>query len=252
MVRMLKSSGCDRDTIQAVKFFQCQVCAETAKEEKPAVTKPPRPAHQERFNFELLADVFEIHDSAGNRHSILHCGHRHQDQVPCCWPCANMINRTWLSWAGAPDYFVYDQGVHNRGKVAHLLTSHGSVIWQTAARAPFQLGIGERHGGLLKEIMRRVIHEGRLHGAEDIAALCSEAAKIKNNLLNHAGYTPSQWVMGFLPEGKTSIFSSDFDENIGVHQNLVTLEEEDGSQDKFQTQESLAQEHPYARSISTR
>lgn len=102
-----------------------------------------------------------------------------------------MINTTWLSWAGAPEYFVCDQGVHNRGKVAHLLEAHGTIIRQTVARAPFQLGVGERHGGLLKEIMKRVIHERQNQGADDIAVLCSEAAKVKNSLLNHAGYTPS-------------------------------------------------------------
>ena len=252
MTRMLKASGSDRDVIQAVKFFQCQVCAETAKEEKPAVTKPPRPAHQQRFNFEVSADVFEIHDAAGARHSILSlvdvatkfhvAGRVSGGGVPSSKNCAQMINTTRLSWAGAPDYFVCDQGVHNKGRVAHLLSSHGTTIRQTAARAPFQLGVGERHGGLLKEIMKRVIHERQLQGAEDIAALCSEAAKVKNNLLNHAGYTPSQWVMGFMPEDKTSIFSCDFDENMGVHQNLVSMEEdESGSQDVFQKQLLLRQ-----------
>lgn len=71
MTRMLKASGSDRDVIQAVKFFQCQVCAEIAKEEKANVTKPPRPAYQQCFNFEVSADVLEVHDAAGARHSIL-------------------------------------------------------------------------------------------------------------------------------------------------------------------------------------
>jgi hypothetical protein len=252
MTRMLKASGSDRDVIQAVKFFQCQVCAETAKEEKANVTKPPRPAHQQRFNFEVSADVFEVHDAAGARHSVLSlvdvatkfhvAGRVGGGGVPSSRICAQMINTTWLSWAGAPDYFVCDQGVHNRGKVAHLLEAHGTTIRQTAARAPFQLGVGERHGGLLKEIMKRVIHERQLQGADDIAALCSEAAKVKNSLLNHAGYTPSQWVMGFMPEDKTSIFSCDFDENMGVHQNLVSMEEDErGPQDVFQKQLLLRQ-----------
>ena len=104
MTRMLKASGSDRDVIQAVKFFQCQVCAETAKEEKPAVTKPPRPAHQQRFNFEVSADVFEIHDAAGARHSILSlvdvatkfhvAGRVSGGGVPSSKNCAQMINTT--------------------------------------------------------------------------------------------------------------------------------------------------------------
>ena len=73
----------------------------------------------------------------------------------------------------------------------------GTTIRQTGARAPHQLGVGERHGGLLKEIMKRAIHERQIKGVEDIAALCSESARVKNLFINQHGYSPSQWVMGY-------------------------------------------------------
>ena len=94
--------------------------------------------------------------------------------------CADAINASWLSWAGLPTYFTADQGVHNRGKVVALLTGHGSIIRHTGA--PYQLGTGERHGGLLKDILKRAIHERQISGADNIAALVSECARIKNHL----------------------------------------------------------------------
>eukprot|EP00913_Durusdinium_trenchii_P018068 g16978.t1 len=204
----------------------------------------PWPAHQMHFNYELSADVFEIHDCEHHRHSVLSlvdlATHFHVavrvagGGTPSSKACADALNASWLSWAGAPTYFVADQGVRNKGKVSHLLTTHGTTIRQTGARAPHQLGVGERHGGLLKEIMRRVIHERRIHGAEEISALCSEAARVKNTLLNQHGYSPSQWVMGYQPGDVTSLANNDPNEQLGNHQ--VLIDAEDGAQDIYAKQ----------------
>ena len=242
--RMLIASAADKDVVDAVKFFQCQVCKELQKDEQPRATKELRPSSQIHFNYELSADVFEIHDCLHHRHSVLSlvdlATHFHVavrvggGGTPSSKVCADALNHSWLSWAGAPTFFVADQGVHNRGKVAHLLTLLGTVIRQTGARAPHQLGVGERHGGLLKGIMKRAIHERQLHGAEDISALCSESARVKNLFMNQHGYSPSQWVMGFQPLDITSMANQDPEGHLGLHQSLVDAEE--GAQDTFTRQ----------------
>ena len=247
LIRMLRASAADRDVLQAAQHFQCQTCQETAKEQDPAVARPMKPSFQQVFNYELAADVFEIHDSEDRRHSILSMvdmsTHFHVavrvggGGVPGSKVCADAFNVAWFSWAGAPKYLVVDQGVHHKGKVAALMLAHGTQIRQVAARAPFQLGTAERHGGLLKQIMKRAIHDRQIHGADMIAALCSEAARVKNTLLNNGGYSPSQWVMGFQPEDPTSLLNGDFESNIGVHQNIVDVESgELGTQDRFMLQ----------------
>ena len=138
-----------------------------------------------------------------------------------------------MSWAGPPKYFCCDQGVHNSGRVAALLmASPRHRIGKTGARAPFQLGTGERHGGLLK----RAIHDRQLHGADTIAALCSESCRCKNVLINHGGYSPAQWVLGYTPEDVTSLSSNDPDERLGTHQALVDMEEEKTPQEQFMMQ----------------
>ena len=133
-----------------------------------------------------------------------------------------------------------DQGVHNRGKVAHLLTTLGTTIRFTAARAPHQLGIGERHGGIIKQMLKRIIHERQLVGEEDISIACSESASVKNGLLNAAGFTPQQWVMGFQPEDRTSL--ENFDDNIGVHQGIADQDDPElGPFDRYQKQSLIRQ-----------
>ena len=126
---------------------------------------------------------------------------------------------------------------HNRGKVVALLNGHGSIVRHTGVRAPYQLGTGERHGGLLKDILKRAIHERQISGADNIAALVSECARIKNHLCNQNGYAPVQWVLGYIPVDNTSMIDGAFCENLGVHQTIADVEVgEEGAQDIFQKQ----------------
>ena len=39
-----------------------------------------------------------------------------------------------------------------------MLRANGVKIRQTGVQSPFQLGLGERHGGLIKEVVSRAIH----------------------------------------------------------------------------------------------
>ena len=71
LVRMLRSSASDADVVKAAKHFQCQTCQETEKDKDPAVVRPTRPSFQQKFNFEVSLDVFEVHDCQGGRHAVL-------------------------------------------------------------------------------------------------------------------------------------------------------------------------------------
>ena len=245
LVRMLKSSLAKKEVIDAAQHFRCQSCDEVKSDERPRTTRPMNPAHQIRFNDELAVDVFEIVDVKGSRHSILSmvdmATHYHvavrvcPGGTPSSKVCAEAINNSWLSWAGAPRAFVCDQGVHNRGRVAAMLQSQGTEIRRTGARAPHQLGTAERHGGMLKEMLKRSIHDRQLFGSQVIAALCSECARAKNVLINHSGYSPAQWVLGHTPEDLTSLGSQDPETHLGVHQGLVDAEEKT-AQEQFMMQ----------------
>ena len=235
LVRMLRLSMCEKEVIEAAQHFRCQSCDEMKSDERPRSVRPVNPCHQIKFNDELAADVFEIVDVKGARHSILSlvdmATHYHvavrvaPGGTPPSKICAEAINSSWLSWAGAPRAFTSDQGVHNRGRVAALLQSQGTELRRTGTRAPHQLGTAERHGGLLKEMLKRAVHDRQLFGASVIAALCSECARAKNVLINNQGFSPAQWVLGHTPEDLSSLASQDPENNLGVHQGLVDAEE---------------------------
>ena len=245
MSRMLKSSMVEKEVLDALPYFRCQTCLETKKDEKPRVVRPTRTGAENKFNFEISADCFEVHDASGGRHTILSlidmATHYHLAArvsgggVPSSRLCAEMLNNIWLIPFGAPTRFVCDQGVHNRGRVQALLQAHGAEIRRVGVRAPYQLGTGERHGGMLKQIMHKAIHDRQMAGADMISALCAEACRTKNTLVNHGGYSPMQWVLGHLPDDLTSLLSHQGEEHLGVHQNVVN-QEEDNQQEAFMKQ----------------
>ena len=245
LIRMLKASMAKKEAIEAAKHFRCSCCEELKKDEEPRVARPTRPEAQLKFNQEVSVDVLEIHDAQGGRHSILSmvdiATHYHvavrvaPGGTPSSKVCAEAMNLSWFTPFGAPRVMVSDQGVHNSGKVNALLQAHGVEVRKVGVRAPFQLGLGERHGGLLKDVMKRSIHNGQLQGAEAISSLRAEATRAKNNLINLGGYSPVQWVLGHTPDDLTSLMSHDVEEHLGVHQSLVD-EEEKPSQEKFMMQ----------------
>ena len=232
MMRVLRSAGTAPEVVSACRSFRCQACLERKRPPPPSsvATAPPY-----KFNHQLSCDAFEIVDSAGAKHTVLslvdlgtkfHVAGRVSDGgTPSSKVCADFINLSWFAWAGAPKYFVCDQGVHNRGKVASLMRSFGVEIRLAGRQAPWQIGRTERHGGILKSMLKRVMTAQQVSGESDVAAAISYCTQTKNNCYNHDGYVPAQWVLGKIPPDISSLTEDTETEALGVHQDIV---EEDG------------------------
>ena len=156
LIRLLRASMADKKVITAAQHFRRPSCDEVKKVEQPRETRPLRPDHQLRFNYEVSIDVFEVHDSRGGRHAILSMvdmATRYHIAVrvggggtPSSHVCAEALNLAWITPFGAPTVLVSDQGVHNRGKLNSLLQGHGVEVRRTGVQAAFQLGTGECPG----------------------------------------------------------------------------------------------------------
>ena len=80
------------------------------------------------------------------------------------------------------------------------LAQHGVLIRQAGVESPEQIGRDERHGGLFKAVLKRMITAVR--GFDDLKKIAiAEAVSSKNNLSRNGGFSPSQWVFGTLPRG---------------------------------------------------
>ncbi|OLP82755.1 Ribosomal RNA large subunit methyltransferase J [Symbiodinium microadriaticum] len=132
----------------------------------------------------VICDAFEVVDAAGQKHTVLSlvdsgtkfhvAGLVASGGTPSSKSCAEFINTAWLSWAGPPAIFQVDQGVHNRGQVSSLMRSHGVEIRQAGRQAPWQIGRGERHGGILKAMVKRLVTAHQLSGESAISAAITQ------------------------------------------------------------------------------
>ena len=233
---MLRALGCDKHVIRAAQYFRCPSCDETKNASSRG--SPNRSVSRTRCSStrrcpstclkRVMQQVVVIACLAWwiwRRIIRLQLDYV-LVETPSSKVCAEAMNLIWFTPFGSPEAVVRDQGVHNSGRVRGLLLAHGVEIRQVGAQAPHQLGTGERHGGLLKAIMKKAMHNRQLSGMDAISALCAEASRTKNVNINLGGFSPAQWVLGHTPTAWSSLVSHDGERHLGLHQNLVDLEED--------------------------
>ena len=95
-------------------------------------------------------------------------GYREGHDSPSSRECLDSFVSLWVGWAGWPQTLSCDRGVHNRGVFARTLAQHGVLIRQAGVESPEQIGRVERHGGLFKAVLKRMITEHAVQGFDDI------------------------------------------------------------------------------------
>ena len=63
-----------------------------------------------------------------------------------------------------PKVVTIDRGQHNRGAFARGLFANGVLVRQAPLEAPEHIGRGERHCGITKNVMKRLIVEHHIAG----------------------------------------------------------------------------------------
>ena len=85
----------------------------------------------------------------------------------------------------------------------------GCQITQIGVESPEQIGRTERHGGLLKAMVIRVIAELQLVGKDAVQHVLTQSVMTKNSMSRVKGFAPSQWVLGKLPKEAGSIMDEE-------------------------------------------
>ena len=185
------------------------------------LVKTTKPKHQSTkvalpkdfvFGRNLGIDVLEIKDVADEPYlclNILDLGTTFQQVVllrqgqgsPSSRECLDSFVSLWVGWAGWPQTLSCDRGVHNRGVFTRTLAQHGVMIRQAGVESPEQIGRVERHRGLFKAVLKRMITEHAVQGFDDIKIAIAEDVSTKNNLSRNVGFSPAHWVFGTLPRG---------------------------------------------------
>ena len=109
-----------------------------------------------------------------------------------------------------------DRGLHNRGAFAKQLGSNSISISPIGLEIPEQLGTGERHGGLWKNIARRVVTARQLKGETQMIMMAAEVNAMKNENARHGGFAPCQCVLGKFPNRPGDQVDEDSWADLGV------------------------------------
>ncbi|CAE7536321.1 RE2 [Symbiodinium microadriaticum] len=229
MQRLLRTAGADANAIKALDSFRCATCEAKKVPDRPSPVKMPE---EYRFNKAVSLDVFIAKDTLNKKYkvmSVVDLGTLFHAAVivgegggpPSSGDMAKAMQMIWFSWAGPPESIVLDRGLENRGQLQKLMTAHGVQLRYIGVESPWQLGRGERHGGLLKEVIKSVVTSRQLRGRQNMEFVVTESVGIKNHRVNHNGFSPSQWVLGRNPPDLESLTTLLPEAKLGVHQEIL-------------------------------
>ena len=99
--------------------------------------------------------------------------------------------------------------------------------------APEQLGRGERHGGIWKENLSRVVKVHRIVGKKDMKVAAAVVVNAKNEYVRKGGLAPIQWVLGKYPRGVACLMEEEEMGQLGALENALDPSTEFGRRSAY-------------------
>ena len=221
LARALAIAGAPAAAIHAAKTLQCSICQEhrIPKARRPATLPSPKDAGDQ-----VHIDVFQIEDLAEKKFFVVHAidavsrfqmaellPDKSADSV-----VAFMMKR-WMPIFGPPRVLIADQGKEFVSwKFEEMASQHSILLWHTAIQAPWQNGICEKGGGILKAIFAAIAKSQSVIGHEEAELAIQEAVAAYNGDINEAGVTPAQAALGRQPRMVGDVLG-DFGQRLSEH-----------------------------------
>ena len=132
---------------------------------------------------------------------------------------------TWARTFSIPEVVIVDQGREFSKDFSEKASESGALLRIIGARAPWQQGKTERHGGLAKEIFMKV-REDILPVDEGEWKMCIHSVEAaKNRLFNRSGFSPAQRQFGYNLRLPGSLGSDDvYDPALVVHSTSSSMQ----------------------------
>ena len=204
LARALAIAGAPANVVKGALRLRCSICDEHRAPKARRPTSLPTPKD---VGDQVHIDIFEVFDLQETRFYIVRAidfvsrlqmaelvDHKSSDRV------ARFMSTRWLPVLGAPRTLVADQG---REFVSHefeeFCSGHSIYLHHTPVQAPWQNGIVERGGSVLKGIIRALVKSHSVYGRDDVDICVQEAVAAYNGDMMDSGVTPSQAAFGRQP-----------------------------------------------------
>ena len=118
----------------------------------------------------------------------------------------------WHSWArtfGMPEVIVCDAGREFMAYFTRMTMGYGTAMYQIGAKAPWQQGRTERHGGHFKELLEKARAEVVITQERELKMLLQEVEQTKNRFSHRSGFSPVQRQIGQWPRTPGELLSDD-------------------------------------------
>ncbi|CAK9007904.1 unnamed protein product [Durusdinium trenchii] len=204
LARALQVAGAPPQMVHAARHFHCAVCNEqkAPKARRPASLPSPKDTGDQ-----VHLDIFELFDIEERRFYVIHAidatsrfqmaealEHKSSENVE------RFMAQKWLPILGPPRVIVADQGKEFVSHAFESFCSKRSIyLHHTAIQAPWQNGICERGGAVLKALARSIIKAHSVLGKEEMETALQEAVMSYNADVTDAGVSPCQAAFGRQP-----------------------------------------------------
>ena len=212
LARTLRFGGATEEVVEAAKRVTCDVCDRAQKPKQPPKTTAKQAT---QFNQIVGLDLFWIRDSQDNQHVVLSTVDQASTYhvlklIPekSSSTVATGFAESWVTPFGSPHTIYVDQGKEFEGYFSVLSEFLGSFVSVIPLESSWKNGITERHGGIAKQIVHRVIQQHSASTPQEVSRCLAETAQAKNSLARVHGYSPAQWVLGQEPSVPHSVLDS--------------------------------------------
>lgn len=215
LVKFMRAARVRGDVIRWVhRKFECDICKAKAK---PKLARPAMIPRTYQPGKVVGVDVIYIPGIGGETTipalNMVDWGTNYQmveklntKQPEEVWKA---MTRTWLRVFGCPEVIITDPGREFLSSFLKNASAEGIVVHNTAARAPWQQGKTERHGGHFKELLAKSRAEMVITNLEELRQLMGEVEQAKNRFSNRSGFSPVQRQIGQWPRTPSQILSDD-------------------------------------------
>ena len=201
LVRLMRTAKCHPDMVAYARHMKCPSCARRKPLDRiPRVSLPYRPT---RFNAVVGLDLKWVKDSKGEQFYCLNIIDLATAFNVCCLipdktpqSVANAFKLYWMNWAGTPEKVIADKGREYYTDFQSMLSDLGILYRLVPVEAPWQLGIVERHGQVLADIISVTVAETGVVGFQQMQDVCLHTCMVKNRRPGRTGYSPRSLVFG--------------------------------------------------------
>ena len=201
LARALAIAGAPPEAIAAAKQLKCAICHE---KQPPRARRPASLPMPKDMGDQVHVDLLEIEDVNEVRYYVAHAtDYATRFQLAEVLPdkstksVVKFLTNKWLAMFGPPRVLVCDQGREFVSwEMEEWASSHSVMLHHIAVQAPWQNGIAERSGGVLKTILSAVIASQGVLGFDEMQLALSESVAAYNGDINELGASPYQAAIG--------------------------------------------------------